>query len=274
MIDLPVLNLEQYYNFVNIYNRYYSCAIELTKDKHELKKDDDDFLESFEAFRSAYAELETVLYVDLSYYLGLIVKANLSPLPVEFPRVTRILLKKCIDYGVLDAKKYPGNFKYPPLRDLSKYARDRTLIDKYYLRRKIESREDFAEKYWEKPGESPSHIAKERIDRWNMSAAGLEDVYDEIYHRDKIPVFNREVRKDFVDRIIALERTAEKLKPLCRECLEKEKEKESLKETETIKGLFEELDALEKLLKAKDITNDEYEKMKASLQKKLKHADP
>ena len=220
MFDLPVLELGQYYNFVDIYNRYYSCAIELTKDKDTKTKyiqpGTKVFLEAFEVFRSAYAELETVVYIHLSYYLGLILKTNLSPLPVEFPRVTRILLKKCIDYGVLNASKYPGNFKYPEFQDFPKYVRDRTLIEKYSLRKQLQASEGSINQIENelKTGVKPDDFAneaKKRIDVWDMSAAGLEDVFNEIYNRNKIPAFYKKVRDDFARKINELEQIVESL---------------------------------------------------------------
>ena len=109
MSELPLLELGLYYNFVNIYNGFYSYAVDLTRDKTNPQYKI--ILDKFEAFRSAYGELETVLFVHLSYYMGLYIRTNLSPLPIEYPRVNRIILTKLMDYGILDPTKYPGNLK-------------------------------------------------------------------------------------------------------------------------------------------------------------------
>jgi len=65
--DLPILELEKYYDFLEFYNRYYSRALTLlTGNKNtnikpsEIETDKFDFA-SFQAFREAYADLEKVL---------------------------------------------------------------------------------------------------------------------------------------------------------------------------------------------------------------------
>ena len=277
MSDLPLFELAIYYDLVNIYNRYYSCAIELTKDKNEpLAKDSTSFLESFEVFRSDYAELETVLFINLSFYMGLFIKTNLSPLPIEFPRITRPLLNRLIDYKILDTGKYPGNFKYPSgLHDFIWYSKE---FFETYSRRKKEDEifeEDFENEYKEEKfgkelkedrlskeemevefkkkvesgdfdlwieRKTPEEIAKRRIHEWHMSARGLENVVNEIYHRDNVPRFYKAVRDDFRTKFNKLEMSVGNLPPLPREFLKKEKNS-SMKETKTIKELSEVLGA-------------------------------
>ena len=105
--DLPALHLEKYYDYIDLYNQYYEAAILLTKGKtitefEDLKKKP--FLKKFEAFRKKYAELETVLFVYMSYFIGLFGMHNLSPLEIEYPRITRVLLYKLLDYGILNPR--------------------------------------------------------------------------------------------------------------------------------------------------------------------------
>jgi hypothetical protein len=135
MSELPLLELGLYYNFVNIYNGFYSYAVDLTRDKTNPQYKT--ILDKFEAFRSAYGELETVLYVHLSYYMGMYIKKNLSPLPIEYPRVNRIILTTLMDYDILDPTKYPGNLKdRSGFRDFFTHAKERfenlRILKKYF----------------------------------------------------------------------------------------------------------------------------------------------
>jgi multisubunit Na+/H+ antiporter MnhG subunit len=107
--DLPMLHLEKYYDYIDLYNRYYEAAIMLTKGKtneefEELQQGE--FLTSFETFREKYAELETVLFVYMSYLIGLFGQTRLSPLKTEYPRITRVLLYRLLNYGILKPKNY------------------------------------------------------------------------------------------------------------------------------------------------------------------------
>ncbi|MCW4015078.1 MAG: hypothetical protein NWF06_01790 [Candidatus Bathyarchaeota archaeon] len=108
--DLPMLELEKYYDFIDIYNKYYTCAMKITanenKEKKALCEPKACYLRLFEDFRAKYAELETVLFIHLTYYLGLFSSTCLSPLKADYPRVTRTLLKRLIKYKVLIAKDY------------------------------------------------------------------------------------------------------------------------------------------------------------------------
>lgn len=112
--DLPILRLEEYYDFIKLYNRYYSCAIMKTAEKTEKEFRDmvakELFFEQFKAFRKAYAELETVLFANLSYDIGLFTRTNLSPLDTDYPRITRPLIEKLIDYDILETTEYPKHF--------------------------------------------------------------------------------------------------------------------------------------------------------------------
>jgi hypothetical protein len=213
--NLPMLELEKYYGFIELYNRYYSCAIELTKGKkHEVKftlsKDkkyvvdeitNDDtqspilqFIKEFEKFRYDLAELETVLYVHLSYYLGLFSTSYLSPLRVEYPRVTRTLLYKLIDYKVLDS---------------SNYLHKTDLTD------------DFDNEF------------KEIIKKWRLNAQQVRAIIKDIYHEDKIQLFLREVEPDFKTKYLQVKKSIGTLPSLHEKCVEKEKEKQI-----TVKGSF------------------------------------
>jgi hypothetical protein len=354
MSDLPVLSLQRYYGFVDIYNRYYSCALFITTDdkdkdkgKPEISKADAEFLKSFEAFRLQYAEVETVLFTYLSYLLGLIIKTNLKPLPMEFPRVNRVFLKKMIDYGLLDPNKYPGNFERSPERlefwiyrreflerysptekRLQKEERERReqtkkkslqdymsevakeygdrfseceLTEKFIRLRNLSEefkrwsenpentkaieeqvkkeaekakkteykkeldialREEYIQRFhqkgfdeWEETEYSrwiDKVKAKDKIDAWQMTETGLENISDVIYRNNSIPLFYRKVGEDFNDQFGKLETKMKDLKPLNDEFLKKEKKTRAVMDDATIKFLSDSIDGLKKLLNPSD----------------------
>jgi len=104
--DLPTYRLEKYYSFVDVYNRYYSRAIKLLKEKkrEDVPKAEFDF-SLFESFRKQYAELEKTIFVNLQYDLGLVTTMCLSPQRTEYPRISRALLYELVDCDVLKPRK-------------------------------------------------------------------------------------------------------------------------------------------------------------------------
>lgn len=106
--DLPTRKLEEYYSFVNIYNRYYAHAVELLNKKKmkDITEAEFDF-KKFDVFRTAYSELENVIFINLQYDIGLVSYTRLSPLESGYPRVSRMLLYALIDCGALK----------PPIKD-------------------------------------------------------------------------------------------------------------------------------------------------------------
>ena len=103
--DIHTLHLEKYYDFVPLYNQCYSQAMTLTtpekSDTEEKRKENEKFLKPFEAFRKVYGDLQEVLFVYLSYILELYSKTTLSPMKLQYPRITRTLIYKLIDYEIL-----------------------------------------------------------------------------------------------------------------------------------------------------------------------------
>lgn len=106
--DIHTLHLEKYYDFIPLYNQCYAYAMTLIKDK-KLAKKKHKFFDHFEEFRKTYGELQRVLFVYLSYIQELYSKTALSPMKLEFPRITRTLLYKLIDYEILKPFKYIDN---------------------------------------------------------------------------------------------------------------------------------------------------------------------
>jgi hypothetical protein len=98
--DFPLKRIEEYYSYITIYNWNYS----------EARKGKD--VPNFEKFREKYAELETLLYVNLEYDLGALTILDLSPLQMEYyPRITDPLVKELINSNVLDKNYLNGLFE-------------------------------------------------------------------------------------------------------------------------------------------------------------------
>jgi len=108
-------------------------------------------------------------------------------------------------------------------------------------------------------------IAKLRIEEWDMSAVELENIFDYIYCKDRIPKFYKKVEEDFNNKFKDLETSIGALEVLPREFLENEKSS-----TNEFKDLSDQAEALEKLQKAGFIGGDEFKKMKQNIQEKLK----
>lgn len=109
--DIQTLHLEKYYDFVPLYNQFYTEAMKRAKKldpKTPVSIEDTEFFKPFEAFRAKYSELQKVLFVYLTYILELYSKTTLTPLKTEYPRITRTLLYKLIEYKIL----IPWDFIY------------------------------------------------------------------------------------------------------------------------------------------------------------------
>jgi hypothetical protein len=106
--DFPLVRLEQYYSFVSKYNQYYSYALKATKKE---TKEERTTLEAFDVFRKNYAELEKLLFVNLQYDLGNLTRMSLSPLKMDYPRITRSLLGVLVDSEILRNEKYKSEIE-------------------------------------------------------------------------------------------------------------------------------------------------------------------
>lgn len=110
--DIHTLHLEKYYDFIPLYNRCYAYAMTIDKARnirtHKETRNEEDFLSSFEEFRETYGELELILFVYLSYIQELYSRMTLSPMKLEFPRITRTLLYKLIEYEILKPYELVG----------------------------------------------------------------------------------------------------------------------------------------------------------------------
>ena len=109
--DIHTLHLEKYYDFIPIYNQFYYKAMNIEKEKGTnglsvYTENDKKFLKNFKILRKEYGELQEVLFVYLSYILELYSKTTLTPMKLEYPRITRTLLKKLIGYGILEPWKF------------------------------------------------------------------------------------------------------------------------------------------------------------------------
>jgi hypothetical protein len=119
--DLPLLRIEQYYSYITVYNYHYSLAV-------KAKLEETPVSQEFLNFKNTYAELEKLLFVNLEYDLGSLTALDLSPLQMEYPRITTTLLNVLNDSGVLQnlhKKKWlkrskKREFNYIDLQKMSK----------------------------------------------------------------------------------------------------------------------------------------------------------
>lgn len=214
--DLPLLELEKYYDFLDIYNSYYSRAISLTKDNKpsEVALTDFDF-EKFNKFREDYAELETVVFVYLSYILGHLSKTYLSPLKVEYRRVTRTLLLRLIEYGILKPDEYNEQ-----IQCYIKYHSTNSDYINYLETRKQElGKQKFTDP------ETNKETFRFIIKKWHFDADDIEEIYGKIYSRTNIPRVYRKVADDFKNKYFVLKETIAKLPPIKEEPEEPEKKR-------------------------------------------------
>ena len=248
--NIPTLYLEKYYDFIGLYNKYYSCAIKLTKDENykitfkledkkyvvdsivndDLKDDIFPFIREFENFRTCMSNLETVLYVYLLYNLGLISTSYLSPLKVEFPRVNRALLAKLIEYGVLIPKKYMNNefnnwFKEERLFD--KWSTDDKIRDRIKLTLDGELKNEFEQfkQHNSINDEEKKEAFLDFIDKWYADDKLRREIMKDIYQENKMYQFLRKVKADYKEKYQLTKISIGKLEPLKEKCLEEEKEK-------------------------------------------------
>lgn len=207
--DLPIPRIENYYDFVDIYNRYYSCARFMTtgKEGDELKKiKEGDLLQHFTIFRAAYAKLQENVFVNLSYYIGAFTKNNMAPLNNEFPRVNRPLLKKLVKYGIF--LEVPKRFQFSYKTKLDETGKEKLI---------------------------------KRIDNWKFNASELDRICNVIYSKGAINKFYHEVSDDFTDYYVKLVKAA---KVLLSDSIPEDflkNEEESGKENEDLKNLLEKL---------------------------------
>jgi len=120
---ITVLEIEKYYEFIDLYNKYYSCGnflSEILSIETFEEILDTPFFVKFKSFRKSYAKLETVLFVNMSYYLGLFNHTTLLPLKVNYPLITRTLLKTLVDYKVLIPSE--GQLKITPENEEEKFV--------------------------------------------------------------------------------------------------------------------------------------------------------
>ena len=264
MVDLPILELEKYYDFVGLYNRYYSCAIMQTENIQNFEVlRSTPFFVNFEDFRNKYGELEKVLFIHLTYFLSLYIRTNLLPIEVEYPRVTRTLLRKLIDYEILLPKSFDEIYTR-----LNPDTKDSLLIkfrEKFPGEPSPQKSPDKLEKLDAKYQEFKKLVVKELIDKWELSANELANIVKGIYKKDKIPIFYRKVEDDFQKQYKDLKDSAKKLELLAKECIREEKKLALAEERKAVKPMLEDLGTLKQLKDSKVITEDEYNKLRSKI---------
>ena len=212
--DLPLLELEKYYDFLDTYNSYYSYAIELTKDKKpsEVKLKDFNF-EIFDEFRKAYAELEDVVFVYLSYLLGTLSKTHLSPLKVIYRLVGRRLLLRLLEYGILKPDEYNNQLE----EFLDHHSEDTDYLGYLDSRKEELGKQNLTDA--EKQTETLRYIIK----TWHFDAKDMEEIHKDIYDQKNIPWFYRTITDDFRKKYVILENIIAKLPPIADKKEEPEK---------------------------------------------------
>lgn len=311
--DLPLLYLEKYYDFIKLYNRYYSCAINVTKDMtseefEDLKKNNEHmraFFEKFNNFRKKYEDLETVLFVYMSYFLGLFGQTRLAPIKIAYPRVTRVLLKKLTDYDILNLKTYP--VKEEDIKDKDKLKKFKAKLKKNLpkkLKEKFE--EEYKEKIekkkeelqlkfknkatqeqefqtwfdtefagWKKAETAKKVIKKERlkekIELWDLTAEQLDTILKDIYSKEDMPKFYYTIGQDFRKKYTELLNAIDDLPPLPPKYIEKEKTPLLIREHKLNKQLLDELGKLKELHKNGAITDKQFKAKQAKILENMKY---
>ena len=267
--DLPVLELEKYYDFIKLYERHYSCARILTTKStdDEIKaklEDENSRLAKFEKFRAQYAEVETVLFVHLTYFLGLFSTTYLSPLKIEYPRVTRTLLKRLVDYEILCPADFFGYKWYEPFSDWIINPIIRGLVILRLVgpenERNIDRRKEVKRKFWEVLKEKEAELTQEKfqelikegtvnpevtfekwkenelidfkrklfkkiIEKWELASKDIANIARIIYRGDNVPTFYRKVEDEFIAEYLKLKDCAKDLIPLPDICRKEEDKK-------------------------------------------------
>ena len=164
--------------------------------KENEYKENYQFFRQFEIFRDKYNDLQKVLFVYLSYILEYYSKTTLSPMKLEYPRITRTLLKKLIDYEILKPWKFIGTlngFKSEKIgkemkkafenetnsiTDPLKKASEEKMIEKFK-----EKAEEKAKKRDEFKDKNPYLIKnkqefKKRFKNWAKDEGNLKDIED------------------------------------------------------------------------------------------------
>lgn len=214
--DLPLLELEKYYDFLDTYNRYYSRAIKLTKNNKPSQVELKDFdFEVFGEFREAYAELETVVFIYLSYLLGTLSKTCLSPLKATYRLIARTLLLRLLEYGILEPEKYNKQIEV-----FLKYHHE----DAYYLSY-LEARKKELRKQNFTGAEKETETLRFIIKKWHFDAEDMEEIHEDIYDRDIIPRFYERITDDFRKKFVILKNIIAKLPPIKDESEEPEKKR-------------------------------------------------
>lgn len=150
--DFPLLRIEQYYSYISIYNNYYEAIYKyLSNDKKATRlakltpKDQKIIFREFYNFREKYSELENLLFINLQYDLGALTILDLSPLQMEYPRITRVLLYALIDSEALVVPIIPE--ESPKLKKalrsvakaLKRKTKDETLIENFEALKTLQS---------------------------------------------------------------------------------------------------------------------------------------
>lgn len=230
--DIHTLYLEKYYDFVPKYNHLYRMARYLIQNPKKIKSPNtlQGFLSLFDEFREKFGELEKILFVYLSYILELWSRTRLSPMKVNYPRISRTLLNKLIDYEILKPGlqiEELGGFKEDKL---SKKLQQDVMEDKTKSPRELQKVESLMEnntarelltKFKEAVKDNNKQALacydeldswvtqkfRNKIDDWKFSAKDMEKITKEIYSADNITKFFDKFQKDFYEKYYNLKKS-------------------------------------------------------------------
>lgn len=219
--DIHTLHLEKYYDFIPLYNQYYFRAMtKANENKYKKIPEDDSLFKSFEAFRKKYGELQEILFVYLSYILELSSKTTLSPMKIEYPRISRTLLYKLIDYNILKpwefidklngfkekelAKEIVRNWNESEAKKPITESKVKELIEKYkdkmLLKEEFKEKEPYLKKNEEELNGEFNKWANDKIIKMEpANEKRIEDLLIKKF-RDKIEYW--ELTADDLERIV------------------------------------------------------------------------
>jgi hypothetical protein len=175
--DIPTGYLAKYYHYTDLYNAYYSAVFKIHEQwkattrkqycgqsqpcKRELNNC---LVDKFTAFKKEYADLDKSIFAYVVYVIGLLGKQYLTPLEIEFPRLSRGLLDHLVEIKVLK----PDNYGYKGDDELKESIKN--LDDKLF--------DEILKNIYTK--ESQTKIKKAITENFNATYKKLEELAHEL----------------------------------------------------------------------------------------------
>lgn len=229
--NIHTLYLEKYYDFIPKYNRLYRTARYILKNPNITPSPPRNFFDLFDEFRKKYCNIEKILFVYLSYILELWSRTTLSPIKVDYPRISRTLLYALIEYEILKPGTYIDELDGFKKNDLSKeLKKDVTEDERSDQNRLKKIKTDITKKSEKNVLEKFKKIAKDKnetqelacykvlrtwlikkfkdkIHSWSLSANDIEKIMNYIYQENNVTLFFSEFQKDFYKKYVNLKQS-------------------------------------------------------------------